>query len=168
MLERVQHGQPDHSTRASIMTWKPHVTVAAIVERDGRFLMVEERVNGRIVLNQPAGHLDENEGLIDAVIRETREETAWEFSPDAISGVYLWKSPRKGTTYLRWAFVGDVDNHDAGLPLDHGILRAVWMSREELTATPDRLRSTMVLRCIDDYLAGQRFPLSLLTDFGAA
>jgi 8-oxo-dGTP pyrophosphatase MutT (NUDIX family) len=139
--------------------WNPEVTVAAIVERDGRFLMVEERSAGRLVLNQPAGHLEDRETLIDAVIRETREETAWRLTPAALIGTYLWRNPENERTFLRFAFCGSVDDHQPGQPLDTGILRAVWMSHDQLLAQPGRLRSPLVLRCLDDYLRGMRQPL---------
>ena len=141
------------------MRWNPEVTVAAIVERDGRFLMVEERASGRLVLNQPAGHLEDRETLIDAVIRETREETAWRLTPAALIGTYLWRNPENERTFLRFAFCGSVDDHQPGQPLDTGILRAVWLSHDQLLAQPGRLRSPLVLRCLDDYLRGMRQPL---------
>jgi 8-oxo-dGTP pyrophosphatase MutT (NUDIX family) len=146
------------------MIWKPHATVAAVIERDGLFLMVEESSDGEIVYNQPAGHLDPNESLIQAAIRETREETAWRFQPEAIVGIYRWLHEPTDRTYLRVCFSGDCDDHHADQALDDGILRAVWLSREELLAQPDKLRSPMVMRCIDDYLAGKRYPLELLQD----
>lgn len=141
------------------MRWKPEVTVAAIVERDGRFLMVEERASGRLVLNQPAGHLEDRETLIEAAIRETREETAWRFTPAALIGTYLWRNPDNDRTFLRFTFCGSVDDHAADQPLDTGIVRAVWLSHEQLLAQPGRLRSPLVLRCLDDYLRGMRQPL---------
>jgi 8-oxo-dGTP pyrophosphatase MutT (NUDIX family) len=141
------------------MGWHPEVTVAAVVERDGRYLMVEERASGRLVLNQPAGHLEDRETLIDAVIRETREETAWRLAPDALIGTYLWRSPETGRTFLRFAFCGSVDDHRPDQPLDTGIVRAVWLSHEQLLAQPGRLRSPLVLRCLDDHLRGVRQPL---------
>jgi len=141
------------------MHWNPDVTVAAIVVRDGRFLMVEERIKGSLVLNQPAGHLEKGETLIEAVIRETREETAWRFAPDALVGTYLWRNADTDRTFLRFAFCGSVDDHRAAQALDSGIVRAVWMSHEQLLAQPGRLRSPLVLRCLDDFLAGIRRPL---------
>lgn len=144
------------------MIWKPHATVAAVIERDGKFLMVEEESEGQVVINQPAGHLDPDETLTAAVIRETREETAWDFYPQAITGIYLWTHPESQRTYLRAAFCGVCNNHDPLQTLDDGIIRAVWMSRNDLLANADKLRSPMVMRCIDDYLAGQRYPLELL------
>lgn len=144
------------------MVWKPHVTVAAVIEQENRFLLVEERVSGEIVINQPAGHLDENEDLLSAVIRETREETAYSFQPEYLTGVYLWQQPRNGETFLRIGFGGNVTGHDAAAALDEGIIQAVWLSREALLESGLKLRSPMVLRCIDDYLAGNRFPLELI------
>jgi len=144
------------------MVWKPHVTVSAVIERDGRFLMVEELVEDRAVFNQPAGHLDEDESLVEAVVREVLEETAWEFAPEHVTGLYLWKSA-SGRTFLRVNFFGHGLRHHAERELDDGILRAVWMTRDELHAEADRLRSPMVLRCIDDHLDGRRYPLDVLT-----
>lgn len=141
------------------MRWNPEVTVAAIVERDGRYLVVEERVGGRLVLNQPAGHLEDRETLIEAVVRETREETAWRLSPEALVGIYLWRSPDSDRTFLRFAFCGTVDDHRADQKLDTGIVRALWMSHEQLLAQPGRLRSPLVLRCLDDFRLGIRRPL---------
>ena len=144
------------------MIWKPHATVAAIIERDNKFLMVEEVVNGELVINQPAGHLDSDESLTDAVIRETREETAWLFKPQAITGIYLWKHPVNEQTFLRVAFCGSCEDHRTEQPLDDGIQQAVWKTREELFQQKKQLRSPMVINCIDDYVAGKRFPLDML------
>jgi 8-oxo-dGTP pyrophosphatase MutT (NUDIX family) len=140
--------------------WKPEVTVAAIVERAGRFLMVEERISGRLVFNQPAGHLEDRETLIEAAVRETREETAWRFAPEALVGTYLWRNPDNERTFLRFAFCGSVDDHKPDQPLDTGIVRAVWLSHDQLLAQPGRLRSPLVLKCLEDYLAGARQPLA--------
>ncbi len=144
------------------MIWKPHATVAAIIERENKFLMVEELIRGERLYNQPAGHLDPDESLIDAVIRETQEESAWQFIPEAVTGIYLWKHPINGETFLRVAVYGSCINHDEQQPLDDGILKAVWKSREELVQDPHKLRSPMVINCIDDYLAGKRYPLDML------
>jgi len=141
--------------------WRPHVTVSAVAERDGKFLVVEELVEGREVINNPAGHLEESETLSDAVVREVLEETGFEFKPDYITGLYLWTSI-SGRTFLRINFVGHCGAHDQYRPLDDGILRVRWMSREDLAASSPRLRSPMVLRCIDDALAGRRYPLEVL------
>lgn len=146
------------------MIWTPHVTVAAIVERDGKFLLVEEEDRDRLVINQPAGHLDEGESLVDAAIRETLEETAWHFTPRALLGIYRWQNPRSGVTYLRFAFRGDVDAHEPQRPLDKGIVRALWLSPEEIRGHAARHRSPQVQRCVDDYIAGKSYPLSCLLD----
>lgn len=145
------------------MVWKPDVTVAAVVEREGRFLLIEEHVSNRLVINQPAGHLELNESFVEAAIRETLEETAWSFVPEAVSGIYLWQHPERNMSFLRVAFAGRVTEHHAERRLDRGIRRTLWLSREEVAQRSTRLRSPMVLQCIDDYLAGQRHPLSLLT-----
>jgi 8-oxo-dGTP pyrophosphatase MutT (NUDIX family) len=139
--------------------WNPEVTVAAVVERGGRFLFVEERIEGRLVLNQPAGHLEDGESVVEAVVRETREETAWRLRPEALVGTYLWRSPGSGRTFLRFAFCGAVDDHRAGQALDTGIVRTVWLTHEQVLAQSGRTRSPLVLRCLDDYLLGKREPL---------
>lgn len=144
------------------MTLRPDLTVAAVVERDGQFLFVEERVGAALVFNQPAGHVERGEQLIDAVVRETLEETAWTFQPEALVGVYLWEHPEKQKTFLRFAFCGRVQSHDPQRKLDRGIERAVWMTREQLLVRSARLRSPMVVQCLDDYLAGRRYPLEVL------
>lgn len=144
------------------MIWKPHATVAAIIQRDNKFLMVEELINGERLFNQPAGHLEPDETLIEAAIRETREETAWLFIPEAVTGVYLWTHPDNGKTFLRVAFCGQCDDHQPEQSLDEGILHAIWMSRDEIAQKKQSLRSPMVIDCIDDYLAGKRYPLDLL------
>ncbi|MGR9106922.1 MAG: NUDIX hydrolase [Gammaproteobacteria bacterium] len=144
------------------MVWKPHVTVAAIVERNKRFLLVEERISGSLVINQPAGHLEEGESLIDAVKRETFEETGWNFKPDSVLGIHLWQHPENSTTFLRVSFAGNCSNYNPDRKLDLGITRTLWLSRNELVAGGHTLRSPMVLHCIDDYLSEIRYPLSLL------
>jgi 8-oxo-dGTP pyrophosphatase MutT (NUDIX family) len=144
------------------MTWRPDLTVAVVVERDGRFLVVEERIGGQLVFNQPAGHVEDGETLAAAAIRETREETAWGFSPTALLGCYLWRNPRNGRTTLRVALCGTVEDHRPDQALDRGIHAVHWRSRDELLAAPERLRSPLVIRCIDDYLAGRTFDLAAL------
>jgi 8-oxo-dGTP pyrophosphatase MutT (NUDIX family) len=144
------------------MAWKPHVTVSAVAEQDGRFLVVEEIVEGREVINNPAGHLERDESLVDAAVREVREETGWGFAPDHVTGIYLWTS-ESGRTFLRVNFSGRALDHDPYRQLDEGIVRARWLTRTELDACAPRLRSPMVLRCIDDHLAGKRYPLDVLT-----
>lgn len=138
----------------------PDITVAAIVVRDDRFLVVEERIGGRDVFNQPAGHLERGETLLQAVVRETLEETAWTLSPLSLLGAYLWQPPRASRPTLRFAFVGEVTGHDPTRALDHPVLAAHWMSRAQLEAQAARLRSPLVLRCIDDFLAGRCEPLA--------
>ena len=138
---------------------KPEITVAAITEDNGRFLLVEERINQRLVFNQPAGHVEHGESLLAAVIREVREETAWRFAPEALIGVYLWRSPESGVTTMRFAFSGTVDDHQASQPLDHGIVGTHWLSPSDLRQREARLRSPLVLRCVQDYLAGNRQPV---------
>ena len=147
------------------MIWKPNTTVAAIIEQDGRFLMVEENTNEGVRINQPAGHLEDGESLFKAVERETLEETAYEFSPTQLLGIYHWQRPAKDITYLRFAFVGTLGKHYPEQALDDGIIRAVWMTLDELKASQAKHRSPQVLRCVEDCLAGQRFPLSLITHF---
>jgi 8-oxo-dGTP pyrophosphatase MutT (NUDIX family) len=144
------------------MVWKPHVTVSAVCERRDRFLVVEERVRGRLVVNNPAGHLEDDESLIEAVLRETLEETGWEFAPEFVTGLYLWKSPSSAKTFLRVNFFGHAMRHHPAHALDRGIVRALWMSRDELAGC-GRLRSPLVLRCVDDYLAGKHYPLDVLS-----
>jgi len=129
------------------------LTVAAIIEKDGRFLMVEEIVNGIIVINQPAGHIEPGESPEQALIREAFEETAWHVKPDQLLGTYLWHLEDGARRFLRIAFTASCESFDPLAPLDEGILRAVWMSVDEICAAADRLRTPMVLRCIEDYLA---------------
>lgn len=148
------------------MVWSPEVTVAAVVERQGRFLVVEERIGGRLVINQPAGHLEDGETLLEGVIRETREETAWGFTPEALVGTYVWRSPESGRTFLRFAFCGTVADHRPQQPLDAGIVRAAWFSRDQLLAQSSRLRSPMVLRCVEDFVSGRRHPLDSVAHLG--
>lgn len=144
--------------------WKPHATVAAVIARGNRFLIVEEPRDGKIVFNQPAGHLEDNESLIDAIIREVREETAWRFTPEYLLGVYRWKHPDSQTTHLRTTFLGSVDDHDPDQPLYDDIISADWKTLDELQNHSHQLRSPLVLACINDYLAGHRYPLALLHD----
>ena len=141
---------------------RPVVTVAAVVERAGHFLLVEEYAGQELVLNQPAGHLETAESLIDAAARETWEETAYRFRPDSLVGVYHWAEPAHGATFVRFAFCGEVTSHEPEKPLDQAIVRAAWFSADEIRAAKDRHRSPLVWRCIEDYLAGRRFPIDLI------
>ena len=141
--------------------WQPDVTVATVVVRDGRLLMVEERAQGRLVFNQPAGHLEPDESLLDAARRETLEETGWEVAPTAFIGAYQWKA-ETGRHYLRFAFAGEPVRHHPGRPLDTGIVATHWLTPAELLAARDRHRSPLVWEAVADCLGGRRQPLSLL------
>ena len=145
--------------------WRPNVTVAAIIEEDGRFLLVEEETPEGIRFNQPAGHLDEGESVVSAMVRETLEETAYAVEPLHLVGIYRWRRDGASPTYLRFAFAARVTGHDPAQPLDVGILRAVWYSYADIAGTKARHRSPLVLACVDDFRAGRRYPLELLRDF---
>ena len=145
--------------------WKPNVTVAAVIEQNGKFLLVEEHTSQGLKFNQPAGHLEANESILQAVIRETREESAYDFEPEHLVGVYRWHANTSNTTYLRFAYSGHILSHHAEQALDKGIVRAVWMSVEEIRATVSRHRSPLILQCVEDYLAGKRYPLDLVTHY---
>ena len=138
----------------------PEITVAAVTEREGRFLLVEERIEGRLVLNQPAGHLERGESLLQAIVREVQEEAAWRFSASALIGVYLWRHPRTGRPFKRFAFTGSVSDHRPAQPLDEGIVATCWLTPEQIRARAARLRSPLVLRCIEDCLSGARLALA--------
>jgi len=146
--------------------WKPNVTVAAVIEQNGRFLLVEEDTADGLRLNNPAGHLDPGESPVDACAREVLEETAYDFTATALVGVYLNRFTRTRTgddiTYLRFTFAGAVGAHHAWRTLDDGIVRTVWMTLDEVKSCADRHRSPLVLRSIEDYLAGRRFPLDMI------
>lgn len=139
-------------------TWRPHVTVATVVARDGRFLMIEERSRGRLVLNQPAGHLEPGEGLPEAAVREALEETAWEIRLTGFLGTFLWQVP-DGPHYLRFAFAGEAVRHHEGRALDTGIERALWLEHEAIAAEQARLRSPLVLASLDAWHRGPHLPL---------
>lgn len=147
------------------MVWKPHVTVAAVIEQNNRFLLVEEHTPDGLRLNQPAGHLEENEDLISAVKREVSEETAWQFEPENIVSVQLWRKTPRHPSFLRFTFCGQIHSHDPLQPLDDEIIGTHWLSREDIAAKPKFLRSPLVLICVDNYLSGQRYPLSMLQAF---
>jgi 8-oxo-dGTP pyrophosphatase MutT (NUDIX family) len=146
--------------------WKPNVTVAAIIEREGRYLLVEEHTPEGLRLNNPAGHLDPAESPAQACAREALEETSHLFDPTHLVGIYLSRFQRESTgedvTYLRLAFGGDLGEAQAGRCLDSGIVRTLWMTPDEVRASRERHRSPLVLRCIEDHLAGQRYPLDLI------
>lgn len=148
----------------------PEITVAAVTQTNGRFLVVEERISRRLVINQPAGHVEPGESLLQAIVREVREETAWLFTAEELLGVYLWRHPGTGRTTKRFAFTGSVSDHRTGQPLDKGIIATHWLSHTELKGREPQLRSPLVLRCVDDYLAGHRQPLASVAalDLGSA
>lgn len=144
--------------------WKPNVTVASVVERDGRFLLVEEETADGLRFNQPAGHVEFGESLVEGAVRETLEETAHIFVPEFLVGVYQWTVPGGDLTYLRFAFGGRVEGEVAGRALDAGIVRAVWLTPDELRDCRARHRSPLVLQCMEDWIAGRRFALDLIRD----
>lgn len=149
------------------MIWKPNVTVAAIIEQNGKYLLVEEEpeAGSGFFLNQPAGHLDPGESIIHGAIRETLEETAYTFVPEYLLGIYQWHSQRVDTTYLRFAFYGHVTQHDPERTLDSGILRAAWFSLDEINQMNHRHRSPLVMQCIQDHIAGKQYSMELLTHY---
>lgn len=144
------------------MNWNPRVTVAAVIEKKGQYLFVEEKAGGKIVLNQPAGHWEENETLVDAVKREVYEETAWHFTPEYLIGVYQWLNTNNKHTYLRFCFGGTLVEHDPNASLDPDILRTIWLSHQELVNSSSSHRSPLVLKCVNDYRNGLRHDLGLL------
>jgi 8-oxo-dGTP pyrophosphatase MutT (NUDIX family) len=144
------------------MIWRPSVTVAAVIERAGRFLLVEERVDGQLVLNQPAGHLDPGESLMAACRREVLEETAHPFEPRSLIGIYRWHYAKKDVTFLRFCFAGEL-GEPVPRALDKEIVRLHWLSAEDLDARRADHRSPLVAKCVADYLAGRRYPLDLLS-----
>ncbi len=147
------------------MIVRPELTVAAIIEDHGRFLFVEEIVARQLVINQPAGHVEPGESLFEAVVREVAEETAWGFAPRFMVGIYLWAHPTDKKSFLRAAVCGTCHSHDLTQELDKGIARTLWLRRDQLSGRQYRLRSPMVLRCVDDYRAGRRHPLDLIDEF---
>jgi 8-oxo-dGTP pyrophosphatase MutT (NUDIX family) len=143
---------------------RPTLTVATVVERDGRFLLIEEKTRNGLRLNQPAGHVESGESIVSAAARETLEEAAWRVDPTALVGVYQWKATTNGTTFVRFTFAAAAREHEPDRPLDAGIVRALWLTYEDVAARPDRHRSPLVLRSIDDYRAGKRWPLGLIAN----
>ena len=148
-----------------MMPWKPHVTVAAIIERKHRFLLVEECIDQRPTFNQPAGHLEAGESLLDAVRREVNEETAWHFTPDYISAIQLWRKQPDAPSFLRVCFVGSCHDFQANQALDEDITATHWLTHAEIIARQNQLRSPLVLTTIEQYLQGEHYPLSLLKTF---
>lgn len=152
----------EYSEASNTDTFEPHVTVATVVERDGKYLLVEEKSHGEIVYNQPAGHLEANEDLIQAAVRETLEETGWHVDISGVLSINLYRSPNNGVTYHRTTLIGNAVIHDTNRELDEGIIRAVWMSPEEALGCQHKHRSPLVMRAIDTHASGTRYPLSML------
>lgn len=144
------------------MIWKPSVVAATVVERDGRFLCVEENIEGRLVINQPAGHLDPGETIVQAAERETLEETAWTVAVSSLIGIYMLETATPGLTFLRFCFAAEPVSHDPARELDSEIATTHWLDVGELETLSDRHRSPLVMQAVRDYLAGHRFPLSIL------
>lgn len=155
--------QENKATSKPSRQWMAHATVAAIVEEKGKFLLIEEETERGNRFNQPAGHLEDNETLLEAVIRETQEESAYTFAPTALLGIYHWKHEHNDSTYLRFAYIGTASNHQPTQALDGGIIRTVWMSIEEIREKALLMRSPQVVTCFEDYLTGRSFPLDVIT-----
>ncbi|MDD2739979.1 NUDIX hydrolase [Methylomonas lenta] len=147
------------------MVWKPHVTVAAVIENNAHFLLVEETTDNGIAFNQPAGHLEAGEDLITAVKREVAEETAWQFEPEAVVAIQLWRRTPDFPSFMRFCFTGKVHSYDPNQKLDDDIIAAHWLSRDDILQKQHQLRSPLVLLTVDEYLKGQRHPLSILQSF---
>jgi 8-oxo-dGTP pyrophosphatase MutT (NUDIX family) len=147
------------------MIWKPNVTVAAVIKQNDKYLLVEEQTNHGILFNQPAGHLEPTESIVEGAIRETLEETGYTFTPQSLLGIYRWHSHHNDTTYFRFAFSGTAVKHDHNRKLDDGIVRATWFNINEIHNSSHRHRSPLVIKCIEDHLAGKHYPLEILTHF---
>jgi phosphatase NudJ len=141
------------------------LTVAAVIQHEGCYLLVEEQTEDGIRINQPAGHLEPDESILEGAVRETLEESAYGFSPTALVGIYRWRHPTNGVTYVRFAFCGEFGSHQADRALDRGILRTLWLTPEQLRARASSHRSPLVMRCVEDHLAGRRYPLDMLIHY---
>jgi 8-oxo-dGTP pyrophosphatase MutT (NUDIX family) len=141
------------------------LTVAAVIQHEGRYLLVEEETDDGIRINQPAGHLEPDESILEGAVRETLEETAYGFSPTGLVGIYRWRHPASGVTYVRFAFCGELGLHQAGRALDRGILRTLWLTPGQLRACASSHRSPLVLRCVEDHLARRCYPLEILVHY---
>jgi len=144
------------------MVWTPHGTVATIIEKDGKFLFVKEISNGKEVYNQPAGHIEDNETVVEAAIRETLEETGYTVSIESFIGIYIYKAPSNGVTYHRYCFKADIVDYDPNAILDDGIIEACWLSLDEIKAQPEMMRSPIVEKCVEDYLNRPHQSLDLI------
>lgn len=144
---------------------KLSVTVAAVIQQEGRYLLVEEQTDDGIRINQPAGHLEPDESILQGTVRETLEETAYEFSPTALVGIYRWPHPASGVTYIRFAFCGELGSHQVDRVLDRSILRTLWLTPEQLRSRAASHRSPLVLRCVEDHLAGRCYSLDMLVHY---
>ena len=144
------------------MSFEPHVTVATVIERDNKYLLIEERCNGRLTYNQPAGHLEADETLQQAALRETREETGWDVELQGVVGMALYLAPAIGVTYHRSTFFASPRQHHPEQALDDGIERVVWMSYEEMLNNADRMRSPLVIKAVEQYRNGHRYPLDMV------
>ncbi len=153
---------PLRRIESTMNSFTPHITVATLVEQDGRFLCVRERANDRDVINQPAGHVESGEQLVQAAFRETLEETAWTVKVTGFLGCYIFQPNPRGGVYHRYCFIAEPLRHDAGQRLDRGIIEAVWLDAEALRARRSEHRSPLVMRCVDDYLSGRRLPLDII------
>ncbi len=147
------------------MVWKPHVTVAAVVEKNNKFLLVEEETSNGLAFNQPAGHLEQGEDLITAIKREVNEETAWQFEPEFVIAIQLWRKTPDSTSFLRVCFSGQVHSYDMNQDLDEGIIATHWLTRKEISEKKSNLRSPLVLKSTDYYLDGQQYPLSIIKSY---
>lgn len=157
----------DPEPAAEARIWRPHVTVATVVPQQGKFLLVEETVHRKQVLNQPAGHLEPDETLADAALRETLEETGWYVELDCLLGIQQWTSTASGSQFVRFTFAARALRHDPTRPLDTGIVRALWLSRDEIAEAHERLRSPLVLTSVDDWISGRRLPLDAIRALAA-
>jgi 8-oxo-dGTP pyrophosphatase MutT (NUDIX family) len=145
--------------------WKPNVTVAAVIRRDGRYLLVEEETAEGVRFNQPAGHLEDGESLLEAVVRETLEESRYVFRPTSLVGIYQWPRPQGDITYLRFAFTGEIVGEEKDRRLDDGIIAPRWLTLDEVKASAARHRSPLILQCIEDFAAGKSYPLELIRHY---
>lgn len=147
----------------SSVAFAPHVTVAAVAEADGRYLVVREYIDGVERINNPAGHVEDGESPMQAVVREVMEETGYRFVPETLGGIYLWRTPGRGETYVRFNFIGRCTGHEPAAELDAGIIGPAWMTLAELETRADALRSPLVVQSFRDYAAGVRYPLAAIT-----